>query len=247
MAVPSTRAELKEFCLRRLGKPVIEVNIDDDQMEDRIDEALAYYQDYHFDGSERTFLKHAVTADDKTNNYITISDGNVIGIVNIFDIGDATSTNNLFNVRYQIALNDLYDLSRYDLVPFYMNFMNIRFIEEILIGKQPLRYNRHVNKLHIDMDWGKVEVGFYLIAEVYAKINPETYSDVYADRWLMRYTTSLFKVQWGQNLSKFVGMQLPGGIQFNGDQIYQQGVEDKRNLEQEMISSFSLPVADMIG
>jgi len=247
MAVPSTRAELKEFYLRRLGKPVIEVNIDDDQMEDRIDEALAYYQDYHFDGSERTFLKHVVTADDKTNNYITISDSNIIGVVNIFDIGDATSTNNLFNVRYQIALNDLYDLSRYDLVPFYMNFMNIRFIEEILIGKQPLRYNRHVNKLHIDMDWGKVEVGFYLIAEVYAKINPETYSDVYGDRWLMRYTTSLFKVQWGQNLSKFVGMQLPGGVQFNGDQIYQQGVEDKRNLEQEMISSFSLPVADMIG
>ena len=247
MAVPSTRAELKEFCLRRLGKPVIEVNIDDDQMEDRIDEALAYYQDYHFDGSERTFLKHVVTADDKTNEYITITDGNIIGVVNIFDIGDATSTNNLFNVRYQIALNDLYDLSRYDLVPFYMNFMNIRFIEEILIGKQPLRYNRHVNKLHIDMDWGKVEVGFYLIAEVYAKINPETYTDVYGDRWLMRYTTSLFKVQWGQNLSKFVGMQLPGGIQFNGDQIYQQGVEDKRALEQEMISSFSLPVADMIG
>ena len=247
MAVPSTRAELKEFCLRRLGKPVIEVNIDDDQMEDRIDEALAYYQDYHFDGSERTFLKHVVTADDKTNEYITITDGNIIGVVNIFDIGDATSTNNLFNVRYQIALNDLYDLSRYDLVPFYMNFMNIRFIEEILIGKQPLRYNRHVNKLHIDMDWGKVEVGFYLIAEVYAKINPETYSDVYGDRWLKRYTTALFKVQWGSNLSKFVGMQLPGGIQFNGDQIYQQGVEDKRNLEQEMISSFSLPVADMIG
>ena len=122
MAVPSTRAELKEFCLRRLGKPVIEVNIDDDQMEDRIDEALAYYQDYHFDGSERTFLKHVVTADDKTNKYISITDGNIIGVVNIFDIGDATSTNNLFNVRYQIALNDLYDLSRYDLVPFYMNF-----------------------------------------------------------------------------------------------------------------------------
>mgnify|MGYP005821605885 FL=1 len=247
MAVPSTRAELKEFCLRRLGKPVIEVNIDDDQMEDRIDEALAYYQDYHFDGSERTFLKHVVTADDKTNKYISITDGNIIGVVNIFDIGDATSTNNLFNVRYQIALNDLYDLSRYDLVPFYMNFMNIRFIEEILIGKQPLRYNRHVNKLHIDMDWGKVEVGNYLVVEVYAKVNPETYGDVYGDRWLMRYTTSLFKVQWGQNLSKFVGMQLPGGVQFNGDQIYQQGVEDKRNLEQEMISSFSLPVADMIG
>ena len=247
MAVPSTRAELKEFCLRRLGKPVIEINIDDDQMEDRIDEALNYYHDYHFDGTERTFLKHEVTADDKTNNYIPITDANIIGIVNIFDIGDATSTNNLFNVRYQIALNDLYDLSRYDLVPFYMNFMNIRFIEEILIGKQPLRYNRHKNRLHIDMDWGKVEVGNFLIAEVYAKLNPETYTDVYGDRWLLRYTTALFKVQWGQNLSKFVGMQLPGGIQFYGDQIFQQGVEDKRNLEQEVLSSFSLPVTDMIG
>ena len=247
MAVPSTRTELKEFCLRKLGKPVIEINIDDDQMEDRIDEALAYYHDYHFDGAEKTFLKHIVTADNKTNNYIDITDGNIIGIVNIFDIGDATSTNNLFNVRYQIALNDLYDLARYDLVPYYMNMMNIRFIEEMLIGKQPLRYNRHINKLHIDMDWGKVAVGNYLIAEVYSKIDPETYNDVYSDRWLLRYTTSLFKVQWGQNLSKFVGMTLPGGIQFNGDQIMQQGVEDKRNLEQEMISSFSLPVTDMIG
>ena len=247
MAVPSTRTELKEFCLRKLGKPVIEINIDDDQMEDRIDEALAYYHDYHFDGAEKTFLKHIVTADNKTNNYIDITDGNIIGIVNIFDIGDATSTNNLFNVRYQIALNDLYDLARYDLVPYYMNMMNIRFIEEMLIGKQPLRYNRHINKLHIDMDWGKVAVGNYLVAEVYSKIDPETYNDVYSDRWLLRYTTSLFKVQWGQNLSKFVGMTLPGGIQFNGDQIMQQGVEDKRNLEQEMISSFSLPVTDMIG
>ena len=247
MAVPSTRTELKEFCLRKLGKPVIEINIDDDQMEDRIDEALAYYHDYHFDGAEKTFLKHVVTADNKTNNYIDITDGNIIGIVNIFDIGDATSTNNLFNVRYQIALNDLYDLARYDLVPYFMNMMNIRFIEEMLIGKQPLRYNRHINKLHIDMDWGKVAVGNYLVAEVYSKIDPETYSDVYSDRWLLRYTTSLFKVQWGQNLSKFVGMTLPGGIQFNGDQIMQQGVEDKRNLEQEMISSFSLPVTDMIG
>jgi len=247
MAVPSTRTELKEFCLRKLGKPVIEINIDDDQMEDRIDEALAYYHDYHFDGAEKTFLKHVVTAANKTNNYIDITDGNIIGIVNIFDIGDATSTNNLFNVRYQIALNDLYDLARYDLVPYFMNMMNIRFIEEMLIGKQPLRYNRHINKLHIDMDWGKVAVGNYLVAEVYSKIDPETYSDVYSDRWLLRYTTSLFKVQWGQNLSKFVGMTLPGGIQFNGDQIMQQGVEDKRNLEQEMISSFSLPVTDMIG
>ena len=246
MAAPTSKSELKEYCLRRLGKPVIEINIDEDQMDDRIDEAILYYQDYHFDGTEKAFLKHQITDDDKTNQYISVG-ASTIGVVNLFDIGDATSTNNLFNVRYQIALNDLYDLSRYDLVPFYMNFMNIRFIEEILIGKQGLRYNRHVNKLHIDMDWGKVTAGDYLIAEVYNKIDPDTYTDVYNDRWLQRYVTCLFKMQWGSNLTKFIGMQLPGGVQFNGEQILQQALDEKLKLEDEMIASYSLPVHDMTG
>ena len=246
MATPTSKAELKEYCLRRLGKPVIEINIDDDQMDDRIDEAILFYQDYHFDGTLKTFLKHQVTETDKTNEYITVGN-DYIGIINIFDIGDATSTNNLFNVRYQIALNDLYDLSRYDLVPFFMNFQNIRFIEEMLVGKQPLRYNRHQNRLHIDMDWGKVTADDYIIAEGYQKINPDTYTDVYNDRWLQRYVTCLFKIQWGSNLTKFVGMQLPGGVQFNGEQILQQGLDEKQRLEDEMISSYSLPVHDMTG
>ena len=246
MATPTTKAELKEYCLRRLGKPVIEINIDDDQMDDRIDEAILFYQDYHFDGTLKTFLKHQVTETDKTNEYITVGN-DYIGIINIFDIGDATSTNNLFNVRYQIALNDLYDLSRYDLVPYFMNFQNIRFIEEMLVGKQPLRYNRHQNRLHIDMDWGKVTADDYIIAEGYQKINPDTYTDVYNDRWLQRYVTCLFKVQWGSNLTKFTGMQLPGGVQFNGEQILQQGLDEKQKLEDEMISSYSLPVHDMTG
>mgnify|MGYP001249052633 FL=1 len=246
MAVPTTRATFKERCLRNLGKPVIEINVDDDQLEDRIDEALAYYQDYHFDGVEKTFLKHAVTQTDIDNQYISIT-SDTIGIIDLFDIGDATSTNNLFNIRYQIALNDLYDLSRYDLVPFYMNFQNIRFIEEILIGRQPLRYNRHVNKLHIDMDWEKLNVGDFIVAHVYNKVNPDTYTDVWADRWLIRYTTCLFKESWGQNLSKFTGMQLPGGVQFNGSEIFSQAQQEKTQLEQEMISAYSLPVHDMTG
>ena len=247
MAIPSTRSELKEYALRKLGKPVIEINVDDDQLEDRVDEALKYYQDYHFDGTERTFLKHAVTAEDKTNSYITITDSKTIGIVNIFDIGDATSTNNLFNIKYQISLNDLYDLSSRDMVPYFMNMMNLRHIEEMLVGKQPIRYNRHQNILHVDMDWGKVAVGDYMIAEVYKIIDPEIYPDVYGDRWLLRYVTALVKIQWGSNLSKFVGMQLPGGVQFNGEQILQQGMEEKNHLEEEMISSYSLPVNDMTG
>ena len=247
MAVPTTRATFKERCLRNLGKPVIEINVDDDQLEDRIDEALAYYQDYHFDGVEKTYLKHAVTQTDIDNTYITVTNSNIIGIIDLFDIGDATSTNNLFNIRYQIALNDLYDLSRYDLVPFYQNFQNIRMIEEILVGRQPLRYNRHVNKLHIDMDWEKLNVGDFVVAHVYQKVDPDTYTDVWSDRWLIRYTTCLFKESWGQNLSKFTGMQLPGGVQFNGSEIFSQAQQEKTQLEQEMISAYSLPVHDMTG
>ena len=150
MSRPTSKTTFKEHCLRRLGKPVIEINVDEDQVDDRVDEALDYYADYHFDAFEVSYYKHEVTEADKTNKYITIPE-NIIGVVDMFDIGDATSTNNLFNVRYQIALNDLYDLSRYELVPFYMNFQNIRMIEEILVGKQRLRYNRHMNRAHVDM------------------------------------------------------------------------------------------------
>ena len=247
MATPNSRETFKENCLRRLGKPVVEINVDDNQVDDRIDQALSYYHDYHFDGSSRGFLKHIVTADDKTNGYISVSDTNTIGVINMFDIGDATSTNNLFNVRYQIALNDLYDLSRYDLVPFYMNFQNIRFIEEILVGKQPLRFNRHVNRIYVDMDWQKVNVGNYMVFEVYTKVDPDTYTDVWGDRWLLEYATALIQVQWGMNLTKFSGMQLPGGLQFNGDGILTQGMEEKNKLEEEMISAYSLPVHDLTG
>ena len=247
MAIPNSRETFKEHCLRKLGKGVIDINVSDEQVDDRIDQAIIYYQDYHFDGVQKTFLKHTVTADDKTNGYISISDNNIIGVIDLFDIGDATSTNNLFNIRYQIALNDLYDLSRYDLVPFYMNFQNIRFIEEILVGKQPLRFNRHINQLHVDMDWEKLNVGDFLVAHVYSKFDPDTYTDMWGDRWLAEYTTALIQIQWGQNLSKFAGMQLPGGVQFNGDTILNQGLDAKNKLQEEMISSHSLPVHDMTG
>lgn len=246
MTKPTSKTLFKEYCLRRLGKPVLEINVDDDQVDDRIDEALLYYQDYHFDGVEKTFYKATITSDDITNRYVTVPE-NIIGIINIFDVGDSTSTNNLFNVRYQIALNDLYDLSRYDLVPFYMNFQNIRMIEEILVGKQPIRYNRHVNRLYVDMDWEKVNAGEYLIAEAYRIVDPDTYTDVWNDRWLQRYATALIKRQWGQNLIKFTGLQLPGGVTFNGETLYQQAQEEIDKLEGEMISSYSLPVMDMIG
>jgi hypothetical protein len=246
MAQPTTRDQFKEWCLRKLGKPVIEINVDKDQVDDRVDEALSFYWDYHFDGTERTFFKHQVTANNISEGYITVPE-NIIGVVNLFDIGDALSTNNLFNIRYQFALNEIYDLSNYNLSNYYLAMQHIQFLEELLVGKQMLRYNRHVNKLYIDMDWGKVNEGQYIIAEAYNIVDPNVYQDVWKDRWLQNYATAKIKYQWGSNLTKFSGMQLPGGVTFNGEQILQDAQAEIQRLEDEMIVSYSLPVTDMIG
>jgi len=246
MAQPTTREEFKEWCLRKLGKPVIEINVDQDQAHDRIDEALSYYWDYHFDGAEKIFFKHQITQDDIDNGWITIPE-NIIGIVNLFDIGDSLSTNNMFNIRYQFALNEIYDLSNYSMVNYYQAMQYIQFLEEMLVGKQPIRYNRHVNKLHIDMDWKKVNVGHYVIAECYKYVDPTIYADVWKDRWLQNYATAKIKYQWGSNLTKFEGMQLPGGVTFNGTKIMDDALQEIQTLEQDMITSYSLPVHDLIG
>lgn len=247
MANPTTRQEFKEYCLRALGKPVIEINVDDDQVEDRVDEALKYYWDYHFDGSAKTYYKHEMTAEDKVNKYITIPE-NIIGVVHLFPIGDPSiRSDDLFNIRYQIALNDLYTLTSVSLIPYYMAMQHLGTIQELLVGKQPIRYNRHRNTLHIDMDWNNINPGEFLLVEAYEVVDPETYVDVWKDRWLLRYATCLIKQQWGNNLSKFSGMVLPGGVQFNGDKILADATAEREKLEDEMINSYSLPVMDMIG
>jgi len=247
MAVPTTRAQFKEYCLRKLGKPVIEINVDDDQVEDRIDESLKYYYDYHFDGSERIYYKHTITSTDVANKYITLPE-NIIGAVRIFNLGDPMVSNNLFDIRYQIALNDLYTLTSVSMVPYYMAFQHIQLMEQLLVGQQPIRYNRHTNKLFVDMDWEhKAKVGFFLVVEAYEIVDPEVYTDAWGDRWLQEYCTEKIKYQWGTNLSKFNGMQLPGGVTFNGQNIKQEADAAIDKLEKEMISSYSLPVTDMIG
>jgi len=225
MALPATRADFKANCLRRLGAPVIEVNVDDDQIDDRIDEALAYFWDYHFDGSERIFYKHIITQQDVDNKYITLPE-NIIGAVRIFSIGDMISQSSLFDVRYQIALNDLYQFYRQSMVPYYMNLMQIQFLEQLLVGQQPIRYSKHRDRLQVDMDWGRVNVGNYLIVEAYEVIDPDVYTDAWKDRWLLRYATALIKRQWGINLTKYSGVQLIVGITFNGDKIYSEAVQE---------------------
>ena len=246
MAVPTTRSEFKEYCLRKLGKPVIEINVDDDQVEDRIDESLRYYWDYHFDGSEKLYYKHLITSTDIANKYITLPE-NIIGVVKLFPVGQSLNTMNLFNIRYQLALNDLYTLTTQSMVPYVMAMQHIQFLEEILVGQKPVRYSRHKDRLYIDMDWGLAVEGEYFVVEAYQVIDPDTFTDVWGDRWLALYATALIKYQWGSNLTKFTGMVLPGGVQFNGEKIQDDAKAEIESLEQEMQTSYTLPAYHMVG
>ena len=247
MAQPTTRVEFREWCLRKLGKPVIEINVDRDQVEDRIDEALSYYWDYHFDGTEKTYLKHQVTQTDRDNGYIDVPE-NIIGAVNIFPLNMSyLSPSNMFSAQYQFVLNHIHEIASYNMTNYVMSMSHLQFMEEILVGKQSIRYNRHVNRLYIDTNWSHLEVGMWIVAECYSIVDPTVYTDVWKDRWLQNYATAKIKYQWGSNLTKFVGMTMPGNVQFNGEQILNDAMNDISALEEEMISSYSLPVADMIG
>lgn len=247
MAKPTSREEFKALCLRRLGDGVTEINVSPEQIDDRVDEALQYFWDYHFDGSEKTYYKHQVTDEDIENKYITVPE-NIIGAVRVFPIADPmVRSDDLFNIRYQIALNDLYSLTSVSLVPYYMVMQHLGVIQELLVGQQPIRYSRHKDRVYLDMDWGKVSTGEYLLIEAFEVIDPEVYTDVWTDRWLQRYCTALIKLQWGTNLTKFTGMSLPGGVQFNGERILSDAQAEVDKLEAEMISSYSMPVEDMIG
>jgi hypothetical protein len=247
LAIPASRDELKGYILRRLGAPVIEINVDSDQVDDRINDALQYYADYHFDATSKQYYKYGpLTQTDFDNRYITLP-ANIIGAVKIFPVGQSLSTNNLFNIRYQISLNDLYDLTSTTMVPYYMAMQHIQMLEQLLVGDQPIRFVRHMNRLNIDMDWTKVTLGSYLVIEAYQVVDPDTYTGVWGDRWLQRYATALVKRQWGSNLTKYIGVALPGGTQFNGQKIYDDAVKEIDALETEMINSYQMPPQIFIG
>jgi len=247
MSVPATRNDFKEYCLRRIGKPVIEINVDDDQVDDRVDEALKYYWDYHFDGSEMTYYKHQIVSADKTNKYITLPE-NIIGVVYLFPIGDpSVSSDDLFNIRYQIALNDLYTLTSVSMIPYYTAMEHIAFLQQMLVGNQPIRYSRHKNIVYLDMDWEKINIGDFILVQAYQVVDPTVYTDVWGDRWLQNYCSALIKRQWGSNLTKFENLQLPGGVTFNGQKIYDDADAEVKQMENDMINSYSLPVMDMVG
>ena len=271
MATPSTRATFKEYCLRALGKPVIEINVDPDQVEDRIDEALQYFAQYHYDGVEKMFMKYQLTADDITRarsnddgetatdvdgsttatwyqqkNYIPVP-SSVMSIIQVFPLTDKSALN-MFDVRYQLRLNDLYDFSSTSVIHYEMTMQHLDFIDHILVGETPIRHNQHQNRLYLDADFQTDFVANdWLIIECYRKLDPATYTDIWDDIFLKKYATQLIKRQWGANLSKFQGVQMLGGVALNGEQLYTQAQEEITKLEEQIQLAYELPPMHMIG
>jgi hypothetical protein len=243
--IPKNRNEFKEFCLRKLGKPVLEINVDEDQVDDRVDEALKYYYDYHFDGSEKVYIAHQLTASDITNKYIALPD-NIWGAVEIFPIGNAIQSNNMFNIRYQFTLNELYSLTSISLIPYYMSMWHLAQMEELLVGKQPIRYNRNANLIYLDMSWDMVTEGAYIIIVAYQVIDPNLYVRAWSETLLQRLATALIQESWGRNLTKFEGLSLPGGMKFNGRSVLEEAQREIKLVKQEIRDS-GLPAGDMIG
>ena len=300
MAIPNSRGTLKEYCLRNLGKPVIDINVDDDQVEDRIDEALQYFSQYHYDGVERMYLKYKVTADDvtrmranintftatdkgsvqdnieleegtsttgdttgdllledgfkvldetstgatttwtETENYLVVP-SSIISVINVFPFSDRSNLN-MFDVKYQLRLNDLYDFSSTSIVHYELTMRHLDFLDHILVGEKPYRFNQHMNRLYIDMDWQEaVDADEFMIIECYRKLDPTKFTDIYDDLYLKRYATSLIKRQWGQNLSKFSGTAMLGGVTLNGPELFSSALAEQQKLEEEIRTTYEEP------
>ena len=247
MSTPATREEFKAFCLRRLGQPVIQVNVEDNQVEDRIDEAIDYYWQIHYNGTEKQLYSYAVTQTDINNGYITLP-SNIIGAVDILNPQGSFQANNLFSFRYQIMLNDLYTLTNQSIVPYFQMMQQMDQYEQLLVGIKPIRFNVNSGRLYIDMGWAdNLVAGNFLIVKAYQVIDPTVYTQMWGDYWLIRYAASRIKEQWGANLKKYDGVVLIGGVKMNGQTMYNEAIIEREKLELEILKKFSGQVDMIVG
>ncbi len=249
MAKPNSRQTLIDYCLRSLGAPVIEINIDEDQIEDRVDEGLQFYQHYHADAIEKVFLKHQVTQADIDNGYIPIPEL-VTDVIKLMPLRAPGSSSGMFDIKYQMHLNDMFSLGYLGSLLEYSMAREYLSTLDMLIDSSDkfVSFDRHRDQLRIDMDWAnEVNVDDYLVVEAYRILDPETYTDVYNDYYLKKYCTALLKRQWGANLIKFEGMVMPGGVTFNGRQLFDDANEELQKLEEEVRLNWEQPVDFYMG
>ena len=283
MSKPASRQELIDYSLRRLGEPVVEINVADEQIDDLVDDALQYFQERHFDGVERMYLKYKLTEDDinrgqaevggtntlgitttsgisttvsgmstmtnsfyETSNFIQVPDS-VIGIEKVFKFDSSTISDGMFSIKYQLFLNDLYQFNSIELLQYSMVKTYLEDIDFLLTTDKQIRFNKRQGRLYLDIDWGSEEKDNYLIIDCYRILDPNTFTGVYNDSFLKKYLTSLIKRQWGQNLLKFRGTRLPGGVELNGRELYEDAERELDDIKQRMTQEYELPPYDFIG
>jgi hypothetical protein len=280
MAKPASRQQLIDYCLRRLGAPVLEINVDDDQIDDLVDDALQYFQERHFDGVERMYLKYKITQADldrgrgrntngvgvttttatsnvtgigtvsynfyETSNYIQVPDS-VIGIEKVFKFDTSSISGGMFSIKYQLFLNDLYYFNSVELLQYAMVKSYLEDIDFLLTTDKQLRFNKRQNRLYLDLDWASQSADKYIVIDCYRILDPNTFTNVYNDSFIKKYLTALIKKQWGQNLIKFRGVKLPGGIELNGRELYEDAERELEDIKQRMTTEYELPPYDFIG
>jgi hypothetical protein len=244
MAV-TTREQLKQYALRALGAPVVQINVAEEQLQDRLDEAIAYFQLYHYDGIERMYLKYQVTQTDADNQYITVPDY-VYGVKRVIPFRQGSSSQNLFDVQYQLRLNDLYELTNTSMVYYSMVMQHMTLLDQMLNGYPQFEFNRLGGKLYLEVNKSKLIVGDYIIVECYRALDPVTNTKMYNEPWLKLYVEALFKKAWATNLKKFQGMQLPGGVTIDGQSMYLEAVQEVKDLEDELQTK-SAPLGFIVG
>ena len=281
MAKPSTRQGLIDYCLRKLGAPVLEINVADDQIDDLVDDAIQLFNERHFDGVERMYLKYKLTQEDldrgqakntdgvgivttsatstsisgygtttnswyETSNFLQVPDS-VVGIEKIFKFDSSTISGGMFSIKYQLFLNDLYQFNSVNLLQYAMTKSYLEDIDFLLTTDKQVRFNKRQDRLYLDIDWGAETVGNWLVLDCYRALDPTSFTQVYNDPFLKLYLTALIKRQWGQNLIKFKGVKLPGGIEMNGREIYDDAEREIESLRGRMTSEYELPPYDFVG
>jgi hypothetical protein len=279
MSKPSSRQELIDYCLRRLGAPVLEINVADEQIDDLVDDALQYFQERHFDGVERMYLKYKISQDDidrgsaegisgpgivtttgtsnivgtattfnfyESSNYIQVPDS-VIGIEKIFKFDSSTISGGMFSIKYQLFLNDIYNFNSVELLTYAMTKTYLEDIDFLLSTDKQIRFNKRQDRLYLDIDWGAQTKDTYIVIDCYRILDPSQFTQVYNDSFLKMYLTAIIKRQWGQNLIKFRGVKLPGGIELNGREIFDDAQRELDSIRQRMSMDYELPPYDFIG
>ena len=271
MSKPSTRQGLIDYCLRRLGYPVLEINVDEDQIDDLIDDAIQYFQERHFDGVERMLLKHEITKENRetlktgvttttanstvgittttfteSQNFIQLPD-HVLGVERVLKMDASTISSGLFNIKYQIFLNDLYYYGALDLMNYAMTKTYLEDLSRIITPDTQLRFNKKNHRLYLDIDFGQLSDDTFIIIDGYRLLDPSDAPAIYNDFWLKKYATATIKKQWGMNLIKFQGVMLPGGVQLNGRQIFEDAIKEIEEIEYSLRTEYEIPPLDLIG